>query len=136
MEYRLFNFLPIEAREIREEVFVKEQGFEEEFDSVDNIATHILAYDENKVVATCRFFKQENYYLIGRIAVIKEYRGSGIGREMIRYAEEQIKIIGGKEIKIHAQLRAQGFYTKLGYLSTGDCDYDEGCEHIWMKKNI
>ena len=132
MEYKQFDSLPAEAREIRERVFVKEQGFEEEFDSVDDLATHILAFDGERAIATCRFFKQNDYYLIGRIAVTKEYRGRSIGREMLQYAEECIKSIGGREIRIHAQARVEEFYKKLGYTSFGECDFEQGCKHIWM----
>ncbi|MDE7079334.1 MAG: GNAT family N-acetyltransferase [Clostridia bacterium] len=136
MEYRQFDRLPKQAKEIREKVFVEEQGFREEFDSVDNFATHIMAFDGEKAVATCRFFKQDDYYLIGRIAVTKEYRGRNIGREMLQEAEERIKAIGGREIRIHAQLSAEGFYAKLGYTSKGEYDFDESCKHIWMSKII
>ena len=134
MEFREYDTLPTASREIREKVFVDEQGFQEEFDGADERATHILAFNGEEAVATCRFFKQDNYYLIGRIAVLKNYRGCNIGRDMIRYAEKSIKNIGGQEIRIHAQLSAQGFYEKLGYKPFGECDYDESCKHIWMKK--
>ena len=136
IEYREYDTLPKMARQIREKVFVEEQGFQEEFDTVDEFATHILAFDGEDAIATGRFFKQDNYYLIGRIAVLKNYRGQNIGRDMIRFAEKSIKGIGGKEIRIHAQASAQGFYAKLGYEPFGEYDYDESCKHIWMKKVI
>ncbi|MDE6869430.1 MAG: GNAT family N-acetyltransferase, partial [Clostridia bacterium] len=78
MEFKTYDKLPGEAKDIRIEVFVKEQGFEEEFDNVDNYATHVVAFDGGRAIATCRYFCQDGYYLIGRIAVIKEYRGSGL----------------------------------------------------------
>ncbi|MDE6613981.1 MAG: GNAT family N-acetyltransferase [Clostridia bacterium] len=136
MKYIDYDHLPKMARAIREKVFVDEQGFQEEFDSADECATHILAFDGEVAVATCRFFKQDNYYLIGRIAVLKDYRGKNIGRDMLRHAEESIKSMGGQEIRIHAQLRAQGFYEKLGYKPFGEYDYDGSCKHVWMKKDI
>ena len=85
-----YNKLTNEARSIREIVFVDEQGFQEEFDSVDEFATSLVMYDNDKAVATCRYFKLENdtAYLIGRIAVLKEYRGKGLGAMIIRSAEE------------------------------------------------
>ncbi|MDE7348527.1 MAG: GNAT family N-acetyltransferase [Clostridia bacterium] len=136
MEFKTYDKLPGEARDIRIEVFVKEQGFQEEFDSVDNYATHVLAFDDGRAVATCRYFCQDGYYLIGRIAVVKEYRGSGLGGKLLEFAKQKIEELGGKEIRIHAQKRAEGFYQKQGYVSFGEVDYDEGCEHIWMKKAL
>ena len=55
IEIKAYDNLPQEARNIRIEVFVKEQGFEYEFDSFDEQATHILAFDNDKAVATCRY---------------------------------------------------------------------------------
>ncbi|MDE6276118.1 MAG: GNAT family N-acetyltransferase [Clostridia bacterium] len=136
MEFKIYYSLPKEAREIRVKVFVEEQGFQEEFDSVDDYATHILAFDDGRAIATCRYFYQDGYYLIGRIAVVKEYRGVGLGGKLLEFAKEQIEKSGGKEIRIHAQKRAEGFYQKQGYTSFGDMDYDEGCEHIWMRQSI
>ena len=68
-----FNYLPLEAKNIRETVFVNEQGFNYEFDDIDDIATHLVLYTDDKAAATCRFFidKVKDTYLIGRIAVLK-----------------------------------------------------------------
>lgn len=136
IEFREYDYLPKEAIEIRETVFVKEQGFVEEFDSVDGTATHIVAFCDGKAASVCRFFEQEGYYLIGRIAVLQAYRSQGLGGSIIRYAEERISSVGGREIRIHAQARAEGFYKKLGYVSIGDYDFDENCRHIWMVKYL
>ena len=134
MEFKTYDKLQKEAKEIRVKVFVEEQGFQEEFDSVDNYATHVVAWDNGKAIATCRYFYQDGYYLIGRIAVIKEYRGAGLGGKILEFVKEQIEKLGGKEIRIHAQKRAEGFYLKHGYTSLGEVDYEEGCEHIWMMR--
>ncbi|MDE6472510.1 MAG: GNAT family N-acetyltransferase [Clostridia bacterium] len=136
MECKTFDYLPQEARNIRVEVFVKEQGFEYEFDSFDEKATHIIIFDNNKAVATCRYFNQDGYYLIGRIAVIKEYRGLGLGAKLLEFAKLQIDKLGGKEIRIHAQKRVEGFYIKQGYEAFGETDFDEGCEHVWLRRSI
>lgn len=138
MEIKLFEKeLPKEAKEIRETVFVKEQGFKEEFDSIDNISTHLVAFDGEKAAGTCRYYQDENggYYL-GRLAVMKEYRGKGVGAALVRAAEKSISSKGGKVLKLHSQLRAKSFYEKLGYTSFGKVDFDEECEHIWMVKTL
>ena len=48
METKIYNQLPDEAKEIRLEVFVKEQGFEEEFDDIDKTAAHIVLFDGDR----------------------------------------------------------------------------------------
>lgn len=137
METKIFDeILPDEAKDIRIKVFVKEQGFREEFDKTDDIATHIVMYDNDQAIATCRFYKRENDYLLGRIAVIKEYRGKHIGAKLIQSAENEIAKRGGKIIAIHSQLRAKDFYLKQGYKGNGESDFDEGCPHIWVYKNL
>lgn len=138
MIVKVFHTLPQEAIEIRTDVFVTEQGFTEEFDSIDKDATHILIYEGDKAIATCRIFsgKEENTYLIGRVATRKEYRGQKLGAKVLSAAEAEVARIGGKRIKLHAQLSVKGFYEKCGYTTFGEIDYEEGCPHIWMEKNI
>lgn len=136
MEIKLFDKLPDEAKNIRITVFVEEQGFNEEFDSVDDIATHIVMYDSEEPIATCRFYIKDGSYLLGRIAVIREYRGKHIGALLISKAEEEIKKRGGRKTVIHAQTRAKDFYVKQGYTDSGKNDTEEGCPHVWLFKNL
>lgn len=72
MDTKMYTALPQEAKDIRIEVFMKEQGFENEFDDIDNISFHIVVFDEEKPIGTCRFFKENDHYTIGRVAVLKE----------------------------------------------------------------
>lgn len=138
MEYEIFKELPENAKLIRETVFVKEQGFKEEFDSVDLIATHIVIYSDGKPAAVGRYFNEGNSptYHIGRVAVMKEYRGLGYGKDIMDIAEKHIKAEGGEKIEVSAQLQAKPFYEKCGYTAVGDIYYDEHCKHILMFKNI
>lgn len=91
MNYELFNNMPPEAQQIRETVFVKEQGFCDEFDETDSSAIHLVGFDGSIPAATCRFFKEngEDIYIIGRFAVLKQYRGQNIGAKMLEKAEQQ-----------------------------------------------
>lgn len=136
MIIKSYNSLPDEAKQIRIAVFVEEQGFVEEFDSDDKISTHLVMLDGDKPVATGRFYfdnaRQE--YLIGRLAVMKEYRGRGLGGEIVREAERLIKERGACSVSLHSQCRAQGFYEGLGYEAFGESDFDEDCPHQWMRK--
>ena len=136
MTIKVFNYLPKEAKEIRETVFVKEQGFKKEFDEVDNLARHMIIYEEEQPISTCRFYfnEEKQSFIIGRIAVRKEYRGKGIGRKMLKEAEDIIRQDGGKSTMISGQVRVEKFYEKLGYQKQGEVFLDEDCPHIWMKK--
>ena len=126
MSICVYDSLPDEAVEIRENVFVKEQGFEKEFDEIDKKAIHLVMFDEHlqKPVATCR------------LAVVLECRGMNLGSDMIQKAEEIVREKGGKSISLHAQCRVRAFYEKLGFCGYGVEDEDEGCPHCWMKKQL
>lgn len=71
MDTKMYTALPQEAKDIRIEVFMKEQGFENEFDDIDDMSHHIVVFDEEKPIGTCRFFKENDHYTIGRVAVLK-----------------------------------------------------------------
>ena len=89
MEIKIYNQLPDEAKEIRLEVFVKEQGFEEEFDDIDETAAHIVLFDGSFPVGVCRIFTDpgSGMVMIGRVAIRKAFRGRGLGAGIIKAAE-------------------------------------------------
>ena len=133
MHIQQFHTLPPEAIAIREEVFMKEQGFQDEFDAIDASATHLVLFDNKTPVGTCRFYTEDGVYLIGRIAVIKSHRGKHLGATLL---EAAIRSDGGTLTRLHAQCRAQTFYEKQGYRAFGEIGLDEGCPHIWMEKRL
>lgn len=136
MNTKKYTTLPQEAKDIRVEVFMKEQGFENEFDDIDDISFHIVVFDEEKPIGTCRFFKENNHYTIGRVAVLKGYRNQHIGNVLLERAEKEIKKLNGDLIVVHAQVRVSPFYENQGYIQFGQIDDDEGVPHMWMKKKI
>lgn len=139
MKCEAYKFLTDESREIRTKVFVEEQGFENEFDCIDAEAVHILMKADGGIpVATCRVFwsDERNSYILGRLAVLKEYRGRGTGSEVVREALDYVKSAGGKTLMLHSQCRAKSFYENLGFTAFGEVELDEGCPHIWMKKGV
>ena len=140
MEIKTYSSLPIEAIKIRTTVFVEEQKFQNEFDEIDGCATHLVVFDNDTPIAACRFYckstTHKTDYVIGRIAVIKQYRSKHIGSLLLNAAELEIIKLGGTTAYIHAQYSAQNFYRKNGYIEYGNTDYDESCLHIWMKKKL
>ena len=129
---------------LRIEVFVKEQKvpMELEFDEKDNSenTVHIGFFDNNKLIGVARLIDLDKDVIhIGLVVVDKEYRGQGIGRELIigcKNIAQQIlkrKII----IELSAQIQAENFYKSLGYNRVNDIIYlDAGIEHVDMRKEI
>lgn len=138
MIIRKYDVLPKEAIEIREAVFVEEQGFQEEFDSIDHRATHLVMFDESLPVAVCRYFwnHEKNSYALGRLAVLKDYRGMDLGSRMLEEAEKEIRSQGGTAIYLSSQVRALAFYEKHGFAKVGEIYYEEYCPHVGMQKTL
>lgn len=129
---------PTEARDIRQEVFVQEQKFQEEFDETDNYSTHIVLFLEGAAIACCRFFATDGQgtYKLGRIAVRKPYRGQNYGAAIMEKARQVLQERGAKTLIIHAQAHAQGFYEKIGYTAVGELFLEENVLHRHMEMQI
>lgn len=137
MRYEVSEAIPEDAKAIRKAVFVEEQGFHNEFDRTDDASLHIVAYDGNEPVGVCRIFTdRDEAWTLGRLAVLKPYRGQHCGANLVGKAEETARSHGADRITLHAQERVSGFYKSLGYRDMGIHDQDEGCPHMWMEKPL
>ena len=126
------------CRYIRETVFVEEQGFEEEFDALDETAVHFLLSVDGKPIATARMMNgaQDGEFVVGRVAVLREYRGQHLGGRIMKLVEREALRRGGRRISLSAQCHARGFYEKLGYTQSGPAFLEQSCEHIPMEKQL
>lgn len=138
MEFKVYESLPEEAKQIRIKVFVEEQGFQEEFDDADTGAVHIVIFENSTAAATCRFFysAEKESFIIGRVAVCKECRRNHYGTALMELAEREILKRGGRKVTLSAQCRVTDFYEKLGYKKQGGVYLDENCPHITMTKEL
>ena len=138
MEVKIFDKLPEEAKLIRTRVFMEEQGFQNEFDETDERSVHVVLLESAEPIAACRFYysKTRQCYVIGRLAVLKEYRGRDLGSRLLMAAEKEIVSRNGDAAELSAQVRARGFYEKNGYVSLEEVHMDEGCPHVWMRKKL
>lgn len=136
MEVKQYDTLPQDAAAIRRAVFMEEQGFQKEFDEIDAYAKHLVMYDQDVPVAVCRLFQKSGTqsYIIGRIAVVKQYRGRKLGAELLKEAEKIVARNHGETMLLHAQLQAVKFYEKQGFEAFGEIEAEEHCPHIWMRK--
>ena len=127
-----------DALSVRIAVFVDEQGIarEDEIDEYDDAAVHAVGYDGRTPVAAGRLVLMDAYGKIGRMAVLKEHRGSGIGAQVLDALEREGAARGVRLFKLSAQMSARGFYDRAGYGAVGDV-YDEvGIPHIAMEKRV
>jgi len=126
-----------EAREraspIRFEVFVREQRVpaEIELDDMDAKCLHALAFHQEKAVGTGRLLPDGH---IGRMAVLKPYRGKGVGAAMLERLIEAARARGDREVALSAQVHAVPFYRAHGFVEEG-AEYEEaGIVHQAMRR--
>lgn len=122
------------CQEIRRIVFIEEQGVpvEEELDGRDETALHFVAMLESKPVGTARLLMSDNGGKIGRVAVLKEARGTGLGKALILAAVEKCRGMGFVTVTLGAQTSAIGFYEALGFETVGPEFMDAGIPHRKM----
>ncbi len=123
---------------IRLEVFVQEQNvpLEEEYDDADATARHYIAEEAGVPVGCARLLTDGDGALIGRVAVRRTWRGRGVGAALCRRAMEDCRALGCTRIRINAQVRAIGFYEKLGFRAEGEVFLDAGIDHRRMELTL
>ena len=133
----------IEAiQSIRRQVFQMEQGVppELEFDREDETATHFLVYHGENAIGTARirYLESDNEHdpliaKIERVSVLADYRGQGIGQQLMEVAIAHLRHRGITHIKLNAQLQVQAFYKRLGFSPCGPVFEEAGMAHIAMR---
>lgn len=121
---------------IRTKVFIEEQQVPEdiEIDEIDPRTDHLVIYVGGMPAATGRIV-WETPVLLGRIAVLREHRGSGLGAEIVnRLTEKVFEHQKENEVHIHAQTHALPFYEKLGFQAYGAIFDEAGIPHQAMVK--
>ena len=117
---------------IRESVFMQEQNVpaELEWDGEDESAVHLLASDVQGAPIGCARILLDGH--IGRMAVLKPWRGQGVGFSLLQRAVEVVKRLGCREAFLYAQSYAIPFYERLGFIAEGEEFMDAGIPHRQM----
>jgi predicted GNAT family N-acyltransferase len=125
-----------DASRIRELVFVHEQGVppELEMDAEDAHCDHALAYAEDGIaVATGRLLPDGH---IGRMAVLKAWRGKGAGALVLQALVERARQRGHARACLNAQITAAGFYRRYGFEVSGAEFMEAGITHVAMQREL
>ncbi len=120
---------------IRKEVFVEEQSIseEEEFDEYDTQALHLIVYVDEQPAATGRIWHDGRAFHIGRLAVLKRFRGQKIGDLALRLLLYKSFTSGAEVVEISAQTYIVPLYKKFGFNEYGEEYMEAGIPHIAMK---
>ncbi len=121
-----------ESAPIRFAVFVDEQKvpLDMELDEHDAACVHVVARSDGRAVGTGRLLPDGH---IGRMAVLKEARGQGVGAAMLTRLMELARERGDKEVALSAQTHAIGFYRRHGFVEEGGEYLDAGIPHLMMR---
>jgi predicted GNAT family N-acyltransferase len=124
-----------EIRLVRTAVFIEEQQVpvELEWDGKDVDSYHWLAIDKGQAVGCCRMQRDGH---IGRMAVLENYRGQGIGFNLLKNAINQAKASDLFECYLYAQTHALAFYQKAGFEVHGEEFIDAGINHYAMRLQL
>jgi len=122
--------------EIRRAVFVVEQRVpeDEEWDGLDASCRHVIALErDGSTIGTGRLLPDAR---IGRMAVLKPWRGRGVGSALLRELIALAREAGFAETRLHAQTHALDFYRKHGYTPLGEEFFEAGIPHYEMRLTL
>jgi predicted GNAT family N-acyltransferase len=123
-----------DASAIRHAVFVVEQKVpaEIELDEFDAVCVHAVAYDRNgQLLGTGRLLPDGH---IGRMAVHRHARGTGVGARLLQALVEAGRAAGHAKLVLNAQMHARGFYEGQGFVVEGEPFMEAGIPHVVMAK--
>ncbi len=123
------------CRALRRAVFIEEQGVDEaiEVDDLDGEAIHILARVDGQPVGSARLLIHGEVGKIGRVCVLAQARGTGLGVALMRAAVARLQAEPGvTKAKLGAQTHALGFYAALGFAPYGPVFEQAGIAHQEM----
>jgi predicted GNAT family N-acyltransferase len=122
--------------DLRHTVFIQEQGVPEsrERDGLDDRCWHVLARDEAGRPVGCG--RLTPAHKIGRMAVLQEWRGQGVGKAMLRELTSRARALGWPEVALDAQVSAIGFYEREGFQALGEEFEDAGLAHRAMRMTL
>ena len=127
------------CRALRRAVFIEEQNVPEaeEWDGQDADALHVLAFADGQPVGTARVLLLGDTGKIGRVCVLSQARGTGLGAALILAALDMLRNRPGiTRAKLGAQTHAIGFYEKLGFTAFGPIYDDAGIPHRDMSRDL
>ena len=125
-----------DLRAVREVVFVEEQSVPRalEHDALDPACVHAIARDaDGRPIGTGRLTPERR---IGRMAVLRDWRGRGVGDALLQALIDAARQRGIGEVSLHAQRSAIGFYVKHGFVPEGPRFMEADIEHQTMRRAL
>ena len=123
---------------IRRVVFTEEQKINEKLDrdGLDSTAKHAIVLLKNKPIGCARIRFIDGGAKLERIAILKAYRGKGLGIALVNYLLSYCKRAKARQVYMDSQHYLKEFYEKFGFKTKGKSFMEVGRKHIIMYKNL
>ncbi|HVW14217.1 MAG TPA: GNAT family N-acetyltransferase [Mucilaginibacter sp.] len=119
---------------IRREVFVGEQNCPPELEwENEDVSHHFLATVDGEPAGASRWRKTDKGYKLERFAVLKKFRGHGVGQELVKFVLADLPV-DAEYIYLHAQIQAVTLYERFGFVKTGPEFEEAGIRHYKMMR--
>jgi predicted GNAT family N-acyltransferase len=122
------------VHQVRDVVFVQEQQVPRDLerDALDPLSHHVLARDAaGTPIGTARLTPEHR---IGRMAVLSAWRGRGVGDALLVALLDEARRRHWPDVSLHAQITAEAFYARHGFLPEGERFFEAGIEHQAMRR--
>jgi predicted GNAT family N-acyltransferase len=122
------------VHQVRDVVFVQEQQVPRDLerDALDPLSHHVLARDAaGTPIGTARLTPEHR---IGRMAVLSAWRGRGVGDALLVALLDEARRRQWPDVSLHAQITAEAFYARHGFLPEGERFFEAGIEHQAMRR--
>jgi len=127
------------ALDVRRQVFINEQGIPEEIevDGRDKEESHMVVKDGEIIIGTPRvLFLSDGQARIERMAVLKPFRGRGIGTGIVSFLNRDLRNKQVEQVFLHSQYTFIGFYKTCGFVEIGSPFLEAGIKHIKMQLQL
>lgn len=134
-KWALGHELPEEAFALRKKVFIEEMHLDESTvsDMWDKMAQHVLIYDGTALLAAGRILFDGRIATLGRLAVLPERRGAGVGEMLARILIFRGFDAGAKAVQADTPESAAGFFKLLGFRAVSAPRLLEGTPQVRME---
>ena len=120
---------------LREKIFIREQFVpaDMEWDEFDSLSRHVVASVDGIPIGTGRLLPDGH---IGRMAVLRDWRGKGAGSALLTGLMEIARALGMRRVLLNAQVQALPFYLRHGFQAEGEEFLDAGIPHRRMWRDL
>ncbi len=121
---------------IRHKVMYPDLSFDKVILPDDDDGIHLGLFDENVLISVVSLFRTDDSMRFRKFATLSEYQHKGYGSEILRYLIEYARGAGCSHIWCNARKSASGFYSKFGFIETGETSHANGHDYVIMERAL